>query len=360
MTAPASARPGAACRPALTRAQLARFVARALGPGTTVVSARELTDPASGTRNATWLLTPDRDGPVVLKAGPPPGTPLPAHEAGALRTEALFLELAAGAAPVPALRHAGCDGGPPGGGHGDVIVVSALPGTSWHRVRDRLPAPERRRLRYELGGLVAGLHRVRGPWFGPLRPGAPRCGSWPDAYAAMLDAALADADRFGAALPAPPEAMRARAAAGRAALAEVAEPALVHFDLWEGNILVDGTGGPGDDQPPERPRVTGLVDGERAFWGDPHADFASLALFGGIEADDAFLAGYRAAGGRADLTPGLRHRLALYRLHLYVAMLTEQAARGVDGPAHRAVAALCRRRLLGALRALRRAGEADR
>ncbi len=50
-------------------------------------------------------------------------------------------------------------------------------------------------------------------------------------------------------------------------------PVLVHFDLWPGNILV------------ERPaageaRIGGLVDGERMFWGDPLADFVSLALLG--------------------------------------------------------------------------------
>ena len=39
----------------------------------------------------------------------------------------------------------------------------------------------------------------------------------------------------------------------------------------------------------ERPggrRIGGLIDAERAFWGDPLAEFVSLALFGDIDLPD--------------------------------------------------------------------------
>ena len=73
-------------------------------------------------------------------------------------------------------------------------------------------------------------------------------------------------------------------------LDEVTTPTLVHFDLWDGNILVDTTA--------PTPTIGGLIDGERAMWADPLADFVSLALFRDIEQDGAFLHGYRTAGGR--------------------------------------------------------------
>ncbi|WP_053735273.1 hypothetical protein [Nocardia sp. NRRL S-836] len=69
--------------------------------------------------------------------------------------------------------------------------------------------------------------------------------------------------------------------------------------------------------------LTGLVDGERAFWGDPVAEFVSPALFGGIEADVDFLAGYGFAFTDAD-----RVRLAAYQAYLYLVMLTERVPRG--------------------------------
>jgi fructosamine-3-kinase len=106
---------------------------------------------------------------------------------------------------------------------------------------------------------------------------------------------------------------------------------LVHFDLWQGNILLD------------HGEITGLVDGERAFWGDPLAEMPSLALFGNI--DDAFLDGY---GGIA-FDDAARRRLALYRAYLYLIMLIEGAPRGYSGPDREALVTLATRHLRTAL-----------
>jgi aminoglycoside phosphotransferase (APT) family kinase protein len=116
------------------------------------------------------------------------------------------------------------------------------------------------------------------------------------------------------------------AASGYGALDEVTHPRLVHFDLWRGNILVDRADG--------RARIGGLIDGERMFWGDPLADFVSLALLGNIRKDEDFLAGYREAGGRARFDAPARLRLALYRAYLYLIMLTETIPREA-GEEHR-------------------------
>ncbi|WP_235029104.1 phosphotransferase family protein [Streptomyces sp. 3213.3] len=168
----------------------------------------------------------------------------------------------------------------------------------------------------------------------------------------MLDAVLADAERFEVCVPVPPGYVRELAAAQIPALDEVITPTLVHFDLWEGNIMVD-TGAAG-------PRIEGLIDSERAFWGDPHADFVSLALFDDIEKDDAFLAGYREAGGQVDFTPRLRRRLTLYQTYLYLIMIVEAVPRGYAGPRHLVTQRFCRHKLKDALRALALATGADR
>ncbi|MFG3102271.1 hypothetical protein ACGFZL_17345 [Streptomyces sp. NPDC048182] len=57
------------------------------------------------------------------------------------------------------------------------------------------------------------------------------------------------------------------------------------------------------------------------------ADFVSLALFGDIEGDEAFLAGYAGAGGEAGFTDSVRLRLELYRCCLYLIMLVEAVPR---------------------------------
>jgi Phosphotransferase enzyme family len=112
--------------------------------------------------------------------------------------------------------------------------------------------------------------------------------------------------------------VRRRAADHASALDEVTTPVLVHFDLHDGNILVD-TG--------DTARITGLIDAERALWGDPLADFVCLALLDDIHRDKEFLAGYREAGGPVTLDGSSPVRLALYRSYMYLIFLVEAGIR---------------------------------
>jgi fructosamine-3-kinase len=194
------------------------------------------------------------------------------------------------------------------------LVMTELPGDTWFSLRARLSPAARAALRGELGGVVAALHRVTGDGFGYPQDGA--APTWREAFTSMISTILGDADRFGVPLP----DVGAAVAANAHLLDEVTTPALVHFDLWDGNILVSGG------------HVTGIIDAERAFWGDPLADMASLALFGDIEADAAFVAGYREAGGVLDFTDSSRRRIALYQCYLYTIMLVEQAPRQQPAP----------------------------
>lgn len=252
----------------------------------------------------------DGDG-FVLKIAPDPTGPAMTYEHDIMRTEALFYRRAAGTVPVPEVVHTDftrqvVDS--------DVLLMTELPGANWYAQREQVGDEERTRLRTELGGVVAALHRVTGDGFG--YPNGELAADWRTAFTAMLADVLTDAERFDAPLPWPHDRIRAAVARDTDVLTEVTVPVLVHYDLWAGNILVDGG------------RITGLVDGERAFWGDPLAEMVSLALFGSIADDAAFLAGY----GGIDFTDSARRRLALYRTYLYLIMLIEGAPRGYSGP----------------------------
>jgi aminoglycoside phosphotransferase (APT) family kinase protein len=205
------------------------------------------------------------------------------------------------------------------------LVMTALPGTPWPAHGPGMPPRDRARLRRELGGHIARLHAVTGPGFGyPAAPLGPLAASWRQAFTAMLDAVLQDARRWRADLPHDPDRVASLLAPAAAALDDVVRPALVHFDLWEGNILLAAaadTGALG---------ISGIIDGERMFWGDPLADFVSLALFDDVESDTAFLDGYAAAGGHTVFDASARLRLALYRCYLYLIMTVEGIPRGYD------------------------------
>jgi fructosamine-3-kinase len=184
---------------------------------------------------------------------------------------------------------------------------------------------------------------VTGPGFGyPSRALGPLAPDWRTAFTAMTEAILDDARDYGARLPRSVEQVQGTLRAGYPALDEVTVPALVHFDLWDGNILLHR---PADGEP----LIGGLIDGERMFWGDPLADFVSLALLGDIKKDEAFLAGYREAGGRAEFDVPARVRLALYRAYLYLIMLTETVPRAVDDEKERWVQSAVAPELVAAL-----------
>ncbi|MGW0821347.1 phosphotransferase family protein [Streptomyces sp. NPDC002845] len=248
----------------------------------------------------------------VLKVPPPVTAPGMTYERELLYAEAEFCRAAAAVdVPAPGVIGAAFDESAPTGRH---LLLTFCPGTAW----EGLDAAQEASLRRELGGLVARLHRVTGPGFG--YPSGTLAPDWRTAFTAMYDAVLADAHRYRAWLPHPVEEVARAAKATYDSLDEVTVPRLVHFDLWPGNILVEhGTS----------PRIGGLIDGERMFWGDPLADFVSPALLGDIRQDSHFLTGYQEEGGEAEFTPSARRRLALYRSYLYLIMLIETVPRAL-------------------------------
>jgi aminoglycoside phosphotransferase (APT) family kinase protein len=304
----------------LDRDQLQSLLATAGVPWDTVAEYHLLD---GGTYNTVYRVRRTDGTGVVVKLAPGRDAPILRYEQGILGTEASFYEWSrrCDGVPLPTLLRYEPDGDAFGG---DYLVMTECPGDPWHGLQPPVDEGERTSLRTELGRHVAVLHSVTGAEFGyPARALAPLRATWRDAFLDMVDAVLDDAERFDVVLPRPTAEVRELFRAQSAVLDVVSRPALVHFDLWDGNILVDGRG--------DRARVGGLIDAERAFWGDPLADFVSLALFSDIERDEAFLAGYRAAGGSVIFDAETRLRLRLYRGYLYLIMWVETVPRGFDG-----------------------------
>ncbi|MER5764075.1 phosphotransferase [Streptomyces sp. NPDC002082] len=331
-----------------TDEQIARAIAHARGPDARVLGSREL---EGGTFNSVHLLTLDRGAgreSAVLKVGPPAGTPLMTYEHALMRTEAEFYRRASAVPglPVPGVVATGFDRSPLDGDgplDGDYLLMTHLEGEPWERLRPGIGAEDRARLRTDLGRLVRGLHRVRGSSFGYpyAHPPAGAAASWRTAFEGMLADVCADARRFRPPLPVDPDEVLALVRARGRLLDRVRTPSLVHFDLWEGNILLAERDG--------RLEITGILDGERSFWGDPLADLVSTALFGDITRDPDFLAGYRSV----PLTPDERRRIAMYRAYLALIVLIEGVPRGHDPQVRAPLTALAATDLRAALDLLR-------
>ncbi|MFD4669722.1 aminoglycoside phosphotransferase family protein [Lentzea sp. NPDC058450] len=260
-----------------------------------------------GTYNSVFRVS-SREGEFVLKIAPegPPGL---TYERQLISTEAMFCRLASKVAPVPEIVHTD---------DATALLATFLPGEPVFG-RD----VDRPLIRRQLGEAVRAVHEITGPGYGYPQLGLH--GTWTEAFQHMYAAVLADAERFGVRLPTTDLSRHAKA------FDEVRRPALVHFDLWDGNVLAD-TG------------LSGLVDGERAFWGDPVAEFVSLALFGTIEDDRDLLAAYG-----FEFTDSARVRLAAYQAYLYSIMLTERVPRGSSDEAFERVIMDALTRALGVL-----------
>ncbi|HUR08880.1 MAG TPA: aminoglycoside phosphotransferase family protein [Nonomuraea sp.] len=289
----------------LSPTELDDLARRALGAG--VTESTELTD---GYANAVWRLSLDDGRVVVLKLSPPPELDQLSYERNLLRMEAAACELAAAAGvPVATLLGAGFDDPVLGG---DYLLLGALDGVSWNDVKPDGEAG----LRRELGRLLARFNAVTGEVFG-YPHAAITGGTWREAYLAMVGALLADTERYPTPLPLPAAEIGALLAAAAPVLDEVTTPHLVHFDVWAGNVFLDLTG---------TPRIQAIIDHERAFWGDPLAEFVTPTIFGELREDDPLLAGYREVTP-VELTPAARTRLDLYRAYLYLILLVENGPR---------------------------------
>ncbi|MEO3801393.1 aminoglycoside phosphotransferase family protein [Nonomuraea sp. B1E8] len=289
----------------LSAAELDALARRALGAG--VASATELTD---GFANAVWRLALDDGREVVLKLSPPPELDQLSYERNLLRMEAAAYEHALKAGvPVPSLLRAGFDDPVLGG---DYLMLSALDGVSWNDVE---PDGEDA-LRRELGRHLARFNAVTGEVFGYPHAGIVGA-TWREAFLAMVAALLGDTVRYPAPLPRPAAELMAVFEAASPVLGEVTTPRLVHFDVWAGNVFLDLSG---------PPRIQAIIDHERAFWGDPIAEFVTPTIFGELREDDPLLAGYREVTP-LELTPSALTRLDLYRAYLYLILLVENGPR---------------------------------
>ncbi|PVU84084.1 aminoglycoside phosphotransferase family protein [Cellulomonas sp. WB94] len=223
----------------------------------------------------------------------------------------------------------------------DVLVVSHLDGVPLVDAGELDPVVADV-VQRELGAFMARLHTVHGERFGyPNLDAGLHAATWTEAFESMVEALLDDAARWGT--PLPSDEIRAALDRHRAVLDDVRVPALVHTDLWAGNLFVDTTTG----------ALLGVIDTERSVWGDPLLELAGADQLGRGPAPAPLLDGYAAAGGTFGLsTASGATRLELYRLYMCLVLLVEIAPRGYVGDwlaAHRSTAAANLRASLGAL-----------
>jgi aminoglycoside phosphotransferase (APT) family kinase protein len=185
------------------------------------------------------------------------------------------------------------------------FLMTHFKGASLDSLRPGLDAQTAARLDAELGHHLRVINELPGDVFGLMARTAPRHERWVDAFTELFTWVVDDGVRAGVELPVTAEALLEGLAVAAPALRTVTEPRFVLWDLWDANVVVD----------PETSELQGIIDLERAMWGDPLIE----GQFGSHSESAAFAAAY----GRPPFSPEETNRRALYDLYLHVIMATE-------------------------------------
>jgi aminoglycoside phosphotransferase (APT) family kinase protein len=290
-------RPADAFQQSITEAQALAMCRRAFGDQAQPVSAVEL---GLGSYNSTYRVDLGTGQTVILRVAPVPGRQSRAERSLMRNEHASLPYLSPIAALMPRtlmvdFTHQVIDR--------DYVFQTLLDGVP---APDRLPdypKPQWAPFFAELGTITQRVHQVRGETFGWVA--GPRFSRWLDAFRSSLADVAAALDDAG--LDATDVQETAVMASAQAEIFdEISEPRLLHGDLWTANVMISPTA--------TVPVITGICDCDRAWWGDPAADW-SIFRAGqkpGTERD-AFWETY----GPLPATPAAAQRARFYQiLHL--------------------------------------------
>lgn len=295
----------------VTQEMIKGMVARHF-PKEEISSIQELTE---GMFNSAYIVrgTGILEKGVVLKTGPAPGADILIYEQEILRAEVeVYRLLQDRPIKIPGLLAWDYS-------HEDIpcdyFFMERVEGLPWKDCAQRISPESFRQLMYELGKSNAAVHSVKGQWFGYIKEDKRfRFDTWAAAFSAMMADILEDGRKRNYELPY--EEIERTVKDREACLNQVGTPSLVDFDMWAGNVLVDEA---------SCSHITGIIDFERSFFGDPLADFISAAyLFNDVEKEPDFQKGYEEISRVPfTITDDDRVRMDLYRLYMAVILFVE-------------------------------------
>lgn len=198
---------------------------------------------------------------------------------------------------------------------GDYLLMERLPGTPIGHLQGLTQDAFDEILR-QVGRCLRQVHAITGNHYGYVgdhRPMEPQS-DWPSAFQITWHKLLDDIEGCGGYTP--EEATRMRQLLDRYVelFDRPVAASLLHMDVWAENILADGSG-----------RLTGLIDWDRACWGDPEIEFAVLDYCGISE--PPFWEGY---GSVRDRSPEAEIRRLFYLLYEMQKYIVIRRVRGHD------------------------------
>ena len=257
----------------------------------------------SGLFNTTYDLVTSGGEEVILRISPPEDYPQLFYEKGMMADEPAVHELVLSRTSLPIPRIWLYDPSrmilPR-----EYILMEKKNGRPLEDLQDFLDPEKIEKILTLLGRYTRELHSIQGERFGYMRtiPVMEVQDSWRKAFVIMLDMILSDSRRAGAYDEHEANVLLAAFLENEMYLEKNSPAALLHLDFWQQNILVN-----------ERSEITGLLDFDRAAWGDVELEFAVLDICG--LSQRAFFEGY--GGFRPGDERAIR-RNALYLIYEYL------------------------------------------
>jgi fructosamine-3-kinase len=293
-----------------------KLVESQFGSSTRVAKITPLTDGWFNTAYDLQVLGDQSD--LILRIAPDPQQRVLTYEREMMRKEILIYKTIETLQDIPAPRLLTFDTSRTIIAR-DYMFTEKFSGKPLNKIKENISSKAIQSIEKEIGFYAARMHAQKGDAFGYFGDGPGCCSqSWREAFLAFIDALLRDGAALDVQLPLDFSQLHDLFHQFAATLEAITQPSLVHWDMWAGNIFVIPENG--------TYRVEGIIDWERALWGDPEIETAMCCKFYGR----TFYEGY----GR-DLLAGddAKIRQCMYRLYLWLIMLTEEKVRFV-GAAH--------------------------
>jgi aminoglycoside phosphotransferase (APT) family kinase protein len=252
---------------------------------------------------------------IILKVSVRPGTPVLSYEKDLMQTEVEVYRMISEQTSIPVPRILCADFSKQIIAS-DYFFMTALKGEVMTGIKKKLSKENLNAIKKDLGNYFAQIHRIKGPYFGYFTTEPSRqFSTWKKAFLNMYHDILKDGKVHGVSLPYTRIERVLEKTSGL--LDAIREPSLVDYDLWTGNIfLIKNSKGY---------QIEGVVDFERAFWGDPYADFPPIFMLAeDIWKDPVFWNSYSdASATQKKITGDDQVRITLYKMYIWLIMAVE-------------------------------------
>ncbi|MBR3056655.1 MAG: aminoglycoside phosphotransferase family protein [Clostridiales bacterium] len=192
---------------------------------------------------------------------------------------------------------------------GDYFFMEKLPGSNYTFIKETLPEEVKREIAREIGEISRQLCSITNPQFGFLGD-EKRYDHLSDFVQTMLQNLISDGQKKEVDLGCDARQLLEEFEKEKHIFDEVPSATLVHWDMWEGNVFVKDN------------HVSGIIDWERAMWGEPFMD----DRFRKHNRNKDFLEGF----GKQDFTETELKRIRWYDIILYLTMMIEVFYRGFE------------------------------